>query len=262
MSDLHLVRLVLNRRAAARKVTRGGWDEGYFLHATLTWLFDNSKVPLLTFCKDDTFGRGEEQDNLFLLAYSELDEERLLQQMGPDQGELLRQCITRPVPLIPAHTTVQFRTRVCPVVRVRKNAEGEHATDQRGRKRSREVDAWLAARFSEWTEHPPEFADPWERSRWEWTYREQVYDKWLTQQIQRQIEGQNESECPKVLGRMTMESFQRQRLYRKGGTQPERPDVVLTGTLRVHHSDAFHTLLKRGIGRHRAFGFGMLRIRA
>ncbi|MDR5739027.1 MULTISPECIES: type I-E CRISPR-associated protein Cas6/Cse3/CasE [unclassified Caballeronia] len=36
------------------------------------------------------------------------------------------------------------------------------------------------------------------------------------------------------------------------------PDAVFSGHLRVEDSDAFARLLMRGIGRHRAFGFGML----
>jgi len=36
------------------------------------------------------------------------------------------------------------------------------------------------------------------------------------------------------------------------------PDVTFTGTLEIIDSDAFTALLARGLGRHRAFGFGML----
>lgn len=36
------------------------------------------------------------------------------------------------------------------------------------------------------------------------------------------------------------------------------PDITLTGRLRISHPEAFAHLLARGVGRHRAFGFGML----
>lgn len=39
------------------------------------------------------------------------------------------------------------------------------------------------------------------------------------------------------------------------------PDVVMQGRLRVNDPDAFAQLLARGVGRHRAFGFGMLLLR-
>lgn len=41
-----------------------------------------------------------------------------------------------------------------------------------------------------------------------------------------------------------------------------RPDATLTGTLTITDSDAFTALLARGIGRHKAFGFGMLLLQA
>jgi len=37
--------------------------------------------------------------------------------------------------------------------------------------------------------------------------------------------------------------------------------VTLTGTLRVTDSDAFLALLRSGIGRHKSFGYGMLKVR-
>jgi CRISPR system Cascade subunit CasE len=41
----------------------------------------------------------------------------------------------------------------------------------------------------------------------------------------------------------------------------KRPDVTLTGHLRVTDGEAFMKLLASGIGRHKSFGFGMLKIR-
>ncbi|MEE8524028.1 MAG: type I-E CRISPR-associated protein Cas6/Cse3/CasE [Thermoanaerobaculia bacterium] len=52
-----------------------------------------------------------------------------------------------------------------------------------------------------------------------------------------------------------------QRRRQTPGAVPERPDALLTGTLEVTDPDAFATLLARGVGRHRAFGFGMLLLR-
>lgn len=40
------------------------------------------------------------------------------------------------------------------------------------------------------------------------------------------------------------------------------PDAVLTGQLRVTDPQAFAQLLSRGVGRHRAFGFGLLLLRS
>ena len=45
------------------------------------------------------------------------------------------------------------------------------------------------------------------------------------------------------------------------GEQGGSPDATLQGTLAVVDSGAFQALLARGVGRHRAFGFGMLLLR-
>jgi CRISPR system Cascade subunit CasE len=39
------------------------------------------------------------------------------------------------------------------------------------------------------------------------------------------------------------------------------PDVTFNGTLAVQDPATFHAMLSRGVGRHRAFGFGMLLLR-
>ncbi|MDX6749517.1 type I-E CRISPR-associated protein Cas6/Cse3/CasE [Geminicoccaceae bacterium 1502E] len=51
------------------------------------------------------------------------------------------------------------------------------------------------------------------------------------------------------------------RLLARGRGAARRPDAVLAGRLRVADPDAFAALLARGVGRHRAFGFGMLLLR-
>jgi len=45
------------------------------------------------------------------------------------------------------------------------------------------------------------------------------------------------------------------------GHASEGPDATLTGHLRIADPTAFAHLLARGVGRHRAFGFGMLLLR-
>lgn len=59
------------------------------------------------------------------------------------------------------------------------------------------------------------------------------------------------------------------RRTQKGSTDNSRqsrlvsgPDVVVSGQLRVTDSQSFATLLSSGVGRHRAFGFGLLLLRS
>ena len=86
--------------------------------------------------------------------------------------------------------------------------------------------------------------------------REQVYTDWLASQLER-IGGA-------VLepGRTQLVSFQRSRAIRKQHARySEGPDALMRGALTIAHPQAFANLLARGIGRHRAYGYGMLLLR-
>ena len=87
--------------------------------------------------------------------------------------------------------------------------------------------------------------------------REAVYAEWL----KRQFEGVAD------LHEIRMTEFSLSTVVRRAapqaeGARPKRPvqgpDAVFTGVLQVRDSAAFAALVARGIGRHRAFGFGML----
>lgn len=143
---------------------------------------------------------------------------------------------------------VGFTARVCPIVRT--HAPGDHprATDRKGRARSREVDAFLHATFG----LPKE----------QLVSREEVYVKWLREEF--------EARGGAVMDAAKMTRFERERITRRrapdaegqrASTRSERPDAVMEGTLTVTDSVAFNALLARGLGRHRAFGFGMLLLR-
>jgi CRISPR system Cascade subunit CasE len=57
-------------------------------------------------------------------------------------------------------------------------------------------------------------------------------------------------------------AFQRVQSFRKLHSRYcEGPDAVMRGNLIVSDPAAFAQLLARGIGRHRAYGFGMLLLR-
>ena len=264
---LHLVRLAMDRRALARTVRHGAWDEGYLLHAGLSAAFAASpeakpEIPLDSFCLDDTFGRGSDEGTLFVLGYSRCHEGELRDALGPRGEELVLELATRSMPAFAAGTELRFRARVCPVTRTKRAGRAEPRRDGKGRARSREVDAWLAARFEEWTEQPPRFEEPFARSAWEWTDRERVYGEWLARELQ--AGGEREKDGPPaaslVDGSLHLESFRRARMHRRGGGRIERPDALLVGSLKVEDPGAFTALLARGLGRHRAFGFGMLRV--
>lgn len=84
--------------------------------------------------------------------------------------------------------------------------------------------------------------------------REEVYKDWLSEQLQRHGGAELEE--------ASLVSFQRTRAIRRRGSRPvEGPDALMTGALTITDGEKFARLLARGIGRHRAYGYGMLLLR-
>ncbi len=84
--------------------------------------------------------------------------------------------------------------------------------------------------------------------------REQVYTDWL----RRQFDGIGGA----TLESAALHSFQRTRAVRKRQARySEGPDALIRGVLTITDGSAFGGLLLRGVGRHRAYGYGMLLLR-
>jgi CRISPR system Cascade subunit CasE len=82
--------------------------------------------------------------------------------------------------------------------------------------------------------------------------REKVYSDWLVSQFAGAAR----------LETVRMEHFRFVSQYRRGiKVKLQRPQVSVRGVLQIEDSDRFSDLLARGIGRHRAFGYGMLLLR-
>ena len=129
---------------------------------------------------------------------------------------------------------VGFETRIRPVVRRSRRGSNPKAG---------EVDAFLA----EAVQHPP---DGMKRSR------EAVYIEWLTNKLEQRGGVRVDPD------HTTLVSFRRKRAtYQVHGRTSEGPDAILRGMLTIIDSNAFTELLARGVGRHRAYGYGMLLLR-
>jgi len=154
------------------------------------------------------------------------------------------QVATKAMPdALPEGMHLGFEMRACPVIRKSSAGEVETRNGTRSWSEGEEVDAFL----NEAWHHPDEDLT-----------RESVYADWLRRQFD--IRGGARVES------VRMERFSIERMTRRdhsgGGTkQIKRPDVTLMGTLTVTDSDAFMEVLRSGIGRHKTFGFGMLKIR-
>ena len=145
-----------------------------------------------------------------------------------------------------------FEVRVRPIVRV--------YPDPSDNKR---IPAHLKARFKEREIRPGAECDAFlweaikhpEKGDMERT-REQVYAEWLSGQFNRR------DGAALDVGKTKLVSFQRTRAVRKlHARHSEGPDAVMRGVLTVTDSGPFAALLSQGIGRHRAYGFGMLLLR-
>lgn len=130
-----------------------------------------------------------------------------------------------------------FDIRVRPVVRLAKPVPAHvdlHDRPQPERRAGAETDAFLARVL---------------RAGGAMT-REAVYVDWLADRL-----------APAArLDGARLTRFERSRAARSGVT--EGPDATLQGTLEIADPEAFAALLARGIGRHRAYGYGMLLLRA
>jgi CRISPR system Cascade subunit CasE len=247
-APLYLVRLILDRRAALRVGARHrlgtAADEGALLHAGLSELFagssDPMKIPLHVFAVDDfRAATARQPDALFLLAYADVDDAALVATMGPKRPDIIRGCQTREMPVFAIGQRLGFRARVCPIVRTRRPGERPLAVDRHGKVKHREIDVFIHATLT-----APNNAR---------VYREEVYTQWLKRELDR--------DGASTLHVARLAEFKRQLMRRHGSVRIERPNAVLEGDLTVRDPATFRTLLARGIGRHRAFGFGMLLLR-
>jgi CRISPR system Cascade subunit CasE len=129
-----------------------------------------------------------------------------------------------------------FEVRVRPVVRY--GPEARAARLASGKRGAKERDAFLAAV---------------EKAGDGTVNREAVYAEWFV----RQMSGAARLERATITALRRL-STRRSAHGRPGTSQIEGYDVLFAGSLAVGEPDAFAHLLARGVGRHAAFGFGML----
>jgi CRISPR system Cascade subunit CasE len=238
--ELYLIRVQLDafnvyNLGRKRSLPLNRSDIGYLLHCYLKELFgENAPSP---FSVVSTEGRW-----ITLLGYGPLSAENLqiaAHQKANEQvysGCRWDNFAGKTVPCSwGSKQQIDFEVRICPVVR----KAGESSRHRKGA----EVDAFLAQCWK--VDNPSVFVD-----------RYAVYRDWFLKQI--------ESNGGAFITRLSVKSFKRSLLLRRDHEQTrrshvlEKPDVTITGSLIVTDSVNFCHLVKRGIGRHRNFGFGML----
>ena len=253
MKTLNLIRIPLMTDALARWAGERGWirqrggieafDEGRALHHLL----------------EETLGVGvlrpfrllvpprRRSGNLY--AYSLLDAEQLRSaahtQALPDHLRVLQperlEGKTMPSDWHSGQR-LGFDLRTRPVRRLRRDLDTVSGCIKRGS----EVDAFLVEALRQ---HPdsPSGMEVAKRTR------EDVYFDWLAERLA------PAATLDRSASRLTR--FRRS-VAARGKRGSEGPDATIHGTLTVLDGDAFATLLSGGVGRHKAYGYGMLLLRS
>lgn len=239
-----LVRLRPDMRAFGSWATRcrfvrPGTDEGYAVHAAL--------AAALGEAAPRPFVLTEEAGEAVLYGYAEGAAEQVQEAFSlPATGEeaaflRVEEATVRPMPLLRPGRPLGFRLRTRPVVRVKP----EGAT--RDIKTRREMDAapWAAVRAQAADEEVPS--------------KEDAYVAWLRDRL---------AARDVTLGYARLLSMARTRVLRRpkegearSAKVIEGPDVTFDGMLSLGSGTDLPALLRSGVGRHTAFGYGCLLLR-
>lgn len=251
--EFHMVQLWLDAQMLARlgrmlHLPLARTSTNYLVHCALAELFQ-AQAPR-PFCVESGPRQINADDGrggrfIRVLAYSDIDGEALQSLArgfaSPTVYEICEwaRLASKPMPdSFPEGMRLGFNLRACPVIR--------KASDGSKWNAGQEIDAFLARVWE--IDDPSVDVD-----------RQDVYRDWLRSQFERRG-------CAEPLA-ISMERFSIERMTRRthGNDRKvrtiQRPDVTLTGTLHITAGSAFAETLRTGIGRHKSFGYGMLKIR-
>ena len=230
LASLPVERAKLAAFAARRGTIPPSGDLGYALHQALNEAFGEGAPKPFHFTND--FDQP-------LLAYTQ-HEASTLQELAFRQrqdvqtwtlaSEALGFASLQVRPLLEnwaQGTCYRFSVRTRPVCRLARHQE---------RGLPRECDVFLRAVTSKKDDD-------------EWIDKQDVYSTWFREQI---------PETAAALQNLRISRLSRTQVYRKGSPSLAGPDVTFSGVLQVGDPAVFRDCLRRGVGRHRAFGFGMI----
>lgn len=246
--SLHLVELPIDLRdlhlwAGSRGLGNGGVDEGVVLHHLLGETFGPAALQPFRLLV------AEGRPVATLYAYTAQDaaslREAALASMTPGQQGVVGldrlRSIPRPANIWREGQRLGFDVRLRPVVRLRKDMAGQTDTGASvSLRQGAEVDVFLAHCLRVGKEN----ADA--------PVREAVYVDWLAERLAGAAQLERET--------TRLANFRRQIVIRNR-RRIEGPDATVHGTLTVIDPEGFASLLRAGIGRHRAYGYGMLLLR-
>jgi CRISPR system Cascade subunit CasE len=276
MTTLHLLRLPLRQTrlaqlASRRRLPSHADDPGYAVHSYLGETFREAAPSVFHVERS----RGQ---NMEVLAYSgrDLSALRAVADIGADptlhDGIDWESAANKLMPAIPAGKRLRIRARLCPIVRQRR-------TDG-GRDHHVEMDAWMHAcckrlRGPTGRVDPAFFNELHQASQVDLPARLAVYRDWAVALLERQA-GVRIDRIDDAIPLLSVEGFRLLRFVRRDKERVPRlvpskgrqdrgsegkPEIFADASVTVIDHMMFATALARGIGRHRAFGFGMLLLR-
>ena len=250
---LHLIQAPLDMRKLSRwagsrgLMRRGAFDAGYAFHILLSAMFGKGVLqPFRLFA-------SERRASATLYGYADVDVTELRHTADavatPDCLDVLNPERMRSKRM-PSHferaRRLGFDLRLRPVRRLRRDL----ADAQVGHSLSKgaEVDAFrveVIRRF------PSGWANSDEAAAKAGITRQSVYAEWLSERFGDAV----------AVEQCRLIAVNRTRAVRGSSGASEGPDAILQGTLAVSNEETFAGILRNGVGRHRAYGYGMLLLR-
>ena len=252
---LHLIHAPLdmrrfNRWAGNRSlIRRGSFDPGLAFHILLSAMFGKGVVqPFRLFAP-------ERRQNAALYGYADADAAELRTTADavapPDCLDVLNPYRMRSKPMpsdFARGRRLGFDIRLRPVRRLRRDLPDSQIGGSLSK--GSEVDAFrleLIRRFpSGWSD--PDLAAAAARAG---VTRQSVYSAWLSERFGDAV----------AVEQCRLVAFGRTRAVRGDSGAPEGPDAIVHGTFAVSNGETLAELLRNGVGRHRAYGYGMLLLR-
>jgi CRISPR system Cascade subunit CasE len=245
---------VISRRNRQGREVEAGFDEGRALHHLLAETFGRGVLQPFRLMASPGARRGA------IYAYAQQDHQALRQivkETGLPEAAHILDLDRMASKTMPAEwqkdRRLAFDLRVRPVVRLMKPLANPRDPG-RPYNKGAELDAFLVEANRQHPDARPVMTEgrptPSGMQIAERT-REAVYRDWLAARM-------NGAEL--VAEATRLKSYERSRTSRTGGG-PEGPDAILHGELIVTDPAAFAALLAHGVGRHKAYGYGMLLLR-
>ena len=254
MSDLYLAEIYLSapdlvRLGNAKGFPRTQTTQNYLVHAAMGELFgEHSPKP---FWIDP---QSADTRQIRVLGYTDAPQEALLSHAEmfatPSRYKLLdkNNVLTKKMPSLMRGLTLSFDTWAVPTIRKGSAGSVESPSGQTySWVEGQEVDYFLDRTWHEGED----------------VTRPDAYDRWVQHQFDVRDTG------AKLQGPTSISAFKEEQMSRRSHdktrimkTLARRPVAAFHGTVAVTDPAAFQNFLASGIGRHKTFGYGMMKLRA